>query len=85
MASDSRLGSTAMGTNENGRNESGGMGERNNVAFHNTKDGMIIFTRRRKPELKITVAESRTMVRGHTMGINPKATRWLKVYLERGV
>lgn len=52
-------------------------GEDNHVQFHNTKDEVIAFTRRRKPELKKWIADSRITVCRHIMSFTTKAIRWL--------
>lgn len=66
-------------------NEGGGVGERNHIRFDNAKDETIVFTRRRKSELKSRIAETRFTVRVHTMRFNTEATRSLGVYLYSGL
>lgn len=52
-----------------------GWGEKNHVAFNNSKDGMIAFTWQGKGDLKKRLVEARIMVRGHIMGFNVEPTR----------
>lgn len=56
--------------------------EDNHISFDNVKDELIIFMRRRKPELKRRILEARVVVRKHTMSFNTQSTRWLRVYLD---
>lgn len=42
---------------------------------------MIAFTWRRKADVQKRLAKSRITVRGHTIGCNVEATRWLGMYL----
>lgn len=59
--------------------------ERNYVAFDNLKNEAIAVRRRRKPELKMRIAETRFTVHRHTMSFNTEDTRWLRVYLNSGL
>lgn len=60
------------------------MEENNLVAFDNTKNEMIAFTRERKLKVKKRIAEAKVMVCGDTMSFNTKVTRLLGVYLDTG-
>lgn len=60
-------------------------GERNHVAFHNSRKEIIVFTQRPKQYLRRKVADTRIMVRDHTLGFNTEATGWLRVYLNTGL
>lgn len=55
------------------------------MAFDNTKDEMITFTRGCKPDLRRKLTDVRIIVRGHTQGLNIEATRWPEVYLNTGL
>lgn len=45
-------------------------GERNYVAFDNSKDEMIAFTQHQKPDLRRKLADAMIIVRGDTLGFN---------------
>lgn len=55
------------------------------MTFNNAKDEMLAFTRKKKSELKRTLAKARVIVHGHTIGIGADGTRWLEVYLDIGL
>lgn len=57
-------------------------GEDNHIEFKNEKDGVIAFTRRGKMQLKRRIGETKITLRGHTIGFNTEATRWLGFYLD---
>lgn len=59
--------------------------ERSHVIFDNSKDKIILFTRRRKFDLGMRLAEARITVRVHTRRFNTEATLCLGVYLEIGL
>lgn len=46
---------------------------------------MITFTQRQKLDLKSKLANTRIIVRGHTLAFNTEAIKWLKVYLDTGL
>lgn len=60
-------------------------GEREYIAFDNSKDEINVFTQRRKPYLRRQLAEFLITVRGHTMGFNIEGTIWLSMYLNIGL
>lgn len=56
--------------------------DRNHVAFDNSKNEILAFRRRRKPNQKQRLTEARITVRGHMLGFNTEVTCWLGVYLD---
>lgn len=55
------------------------------MAFANSKDEMIAFTRHRNPYLRTKLTDARIIVKGHTLVFNTEVTRWLAVYLDTGL
>lgn len=47
--------------------------KKNNIAFDNAKNEVIVFISRRKPELKRGIVRARITACGHTMSFNDKA------------
>lgn len=85
MISDREHGGAAVSSLGKSRNQGVGEGERNHVTFPNSEYEILPFTRRRKVDLKRTLAEARITVGGHIIRFNTEATRWLGVYLDRGL
>lgn len=59
--------------------------ERNYVAFDNSKNKMIMFTRGRNLDLRKLLAQPRITIKRHNMRFNFKATKWLGMYLDIGL
>lgn len=55
--------------------------ENNHVEFNNSNDKIIAFTQCKKPVPMRKLSDARITVRGHSLGFNKEATRWLGVYL----
>lgn len=60
-------------------------GERNHIAFKNSNDEMITFTRRWKPGLMWRLAQAKITVRSHTLGFHINVIWSLRVYLDSGL
>lgn len=60
-------------------------GERNHVAFDNSKHEILALTGCRKLDLKQRLAEARITVRGHIFRFITEVTHWLRVYLDTGL
>lgn len=58
------------------------MGESNHIAFNNSKDDMMAFTRRRNADMRRRLAEARISARMCTMRFNVEATKWLGMSLD---
>lgn len=59
---------------ERGGIRAGQWRKRNHVAFDNSRDEMLTFTRRKKPDLKQRIAEVRITVIGQRLRFNAKST-----------
>lgn len=60
-------------------------GKRNHVAFDSSKNERITFTQYPKADLQKRLVEARITVRVHTMIFDVEATRWLVMYLDKGL
>lgn len=49
--------------------------DQNHMKFNNTKNEMIVSTRRRRHDLKRMITDVRITLRGHTMSFNTEVTR----------
>lgn len=59
--------------------------ERKHVAFDNSKEEIIAFTKRRKRNLKRWLTEAQITVKEYIMRLNIEATRWVEKYLDTGL
>lgn len=52
------------------------------VPFDHSNDEIIVFRRKRKPQLKRRIVKARIIAGGDTMSFNTEGTRCLGVYLD---